>query len=948
MVDEMELDNEVPQGNPITPAALVSPAAITVTIFALFLAMCQLEGRSIGSDYLFETLVLPTAALLAAWMGRISNSLNYLFSNTSSRIRIAPLAISLIVLALVANASDSSTFDNMFITTFLLVGLVTGLLSESRRFEESNIFLSVIVGLHLSTSFAAGIGIVDVSSIPEIGLTDEFSESISNDDFLDAQRMAIGSAFFTFWLASIALGALVVITLRGTFQDVGTGRLFSAIPTPSQSKDPLAYGSVIFLAYLIPLLWFCKISDLSAFIDIEPLPYGDGIADGSHLGVIWATFTALAVLMHAYFRAEGWHVLGAFLAANWLLFSIGHIHEMGNELPGILGDSGIIGSLSWFFIWFWLNFFVVMFASRGFFGDIAPQREQSEFRIWWKDNSYGILLSLAFVTALVVRTAWNVIPAMSASGTGLWDLSGGSDPWYMKRIVDYVIAERSHLIFDHDRAYPIGGVNPRPPLFSWSLALGGLGISWLLEIPVDEAVWWSVAGLPAIYGALIVFPIAGIATKAHSRTAGIISAWLIALMPGHMSKSTFAMSDHDSFALLFLAVAFYYWIKALNGLEHKKVFESPSSNPLYVLAGMRETWRNNPTAMANATMSGVAFTIMALGWKGFVYGPGILFLAYSVQVAINIFRGRDSLEFTSLSLQMMLTSILLPIPFYAFPGMNLLFAPSGMQPMFYIIGFTFAVGWVASSFRDKPWLLVILSGTALFGTILGALYLLQAADIYNGWDILFTGGFYFSKNKVFSTIAEAQAIQNRGYLFASYGPVVTLIAIGCAFVLLWRGSRQNKSGLTLLGLWAIIATYMAWSAGRFLSNASPAMAVLGGIGISMLWGSADFSGFKKVWRNSGIGTPRTRFRSVWSASKARPAVPAVLIVLLLITSQHTTYGIDSGIPRGDDSAYKIDNDIYNIAPDIFREDFFNLFSIMNSREYNPDASGMWYMGTFGS
>ena len=79
------------------------------------------------------------------------------------------------------------------------------------------------------------------------------------------------------------------------------------------------------------------------------------------------------------------------------------------------------------------------------------------------------------VGALIVRTAWNVIPAMNANGTGLWDMTGGSDPWYMKRVVDYVIAERSHLIFDHDRAYPTGGINPRPPLFSWSLALGRLG-----------------------------------------------------------------------------------------------------------------------------------------------------------------------------------------------------------------------------------------------------------------------------------------------------------------------------------------------------------------------------------------------------------------------------------------------------------------------------------------
>ena len=137
--------------------------------------------------------------------------------------------------------------------------------------------------------------------------------------------------------------------------------------------------------------------------------------------------------------------------------------------------------------------------------------------------------------------------------------------------------------------------------------------------------------------------------------------------------------------------------------------------------------------------------------------------------------------------------------------------------MFYILGFTFAVGWVSSSFRDKPWLLVVISGSALFGSILAVLYVLQAAELYNGWDILFTGGFYFSKNKIFGTIGEAQA-PSRGVLFASYGPVVALIAVGCAFVLMWRGARRERQSHLLLGLWVIIATYMAWSAGRFIFN----------------------------------------------------------------------------------------------------------------------------------
>jgi len=911
----METDKEAPQVNLRLPG-IVSPIAITAMLTMLFLGLSQIEGRTIDNDYLTSSLKLPLAALASACIGIMSP---WLRLSPTVGLRVSVLSFGLLAIASMANLLDPLIFDNLFVATFFLVGSVIGFLVESKRFEESSTFLSAVVGLHLATSYAAGLGIIDGAATAQM---------------VNVEREAIGSAFFAFWFASIALGIVVMIALRGTMEEAGSGPMMSALPTPAQSLEATSYAALIFVVHLIPLAWMGQIEDIEKF------------SESSHLGVVWAIFTTFAVLLHSFFRAEGWHVLGALLAINWILYTLGHLHEIGNEFPYPLDEGDLIGSFSWFFMGFWLNLFGIMAASRGVFGDISPRREPSGFRIWWKSNSYGILVSLALVTALVVRTAWNVIPAMNASGTGLWDMTGGSDPWYMKRVVDYVIAERSHLIFDHDRAYPLGGVNPRPPLFSWSLALGGLGLSWLLEIPAEEAVWWSMSALPAIYGALIVIPIAGIATRVHSKTAGIFSAWLIALMPGHISRSTFAMADHDSFAMLFLATAFYFWIRALSGIEHKRLFESTSPNPLYLLAGMRESWKQNPMVMANATMSGIAFTLMALGWKGFVYGPGILFLAYSVQVAFNIFRGRDSLQFTAAALQMMMTAILLPLPFYGWPGLNLVFAPSGMQPMFYIIGFTIAVGWVASSFRDKPWLLVIISGTILFGTILTSLYLLQAADYYNGWDILFTGGFYFSKNKIFGTIGEAQA-PSRGVLFASYGPVVALIAIGCGFVLLWRGSRRNKSELTLLGLWVIIATYMAWTAGRFIINATPAMAVVGGVGISMLWRSANSSEFAKEWRRSGIGTPRARFRSLWPATKSRPGIPAILIVLLLVASQHSTYGIDSGIPRGEESAYEADLAIYDIAPDILREDFFNIFSVMNSKEYNPEVSGLWYMGTFG-
>nr|AIE93485.1 Oligosaccharyl transferase STT3 subunit family protein (STT3) [uncultured marine group II/III euryarchaeote AD1000_37_E08] len=889
-----------------------------VALLALFFGADYAANGAMENDGYAQVLILPAVATLAAALGRTGAVVS---------IGSKPIHRAAITMAFVASAAFISIAYNLFESignlgafTFAFVGISTFLLVSSDKREESTMLLALVIGFHLAISHAANT------------VMDSSTWTGSAPDLVDAERAAAASVFFAFWAVSIVAGVALVLIMRASRMDSpGSGPWFADLSN-HLSRPMMATLGTVLVIQSVPLVWLGQIADLQTFFEHQ------------YLGSVWALVTTAVILFVAFCHAERWRVIGTLVAINWALYTFGHLQEIGNEFPDILSGDDAMSTFSWFFIGFWLNVIGIMLATRGRFGDVSPRHEPSAARVWWGQHSYGIILALAIVVAFAVRTGWNVLPAMNATATGLWDMTGGSDPWYMKRVVDYIIAERSHFIFDHDRAYPMGAINPRPPLFSWSLALGGLGLSWLLEMPAEEAVWWSVAAFPAIFGALLVLPLSEMARRIHSNSAGILTAWLIALMPGHISHSTFGLADHDAFALLFLSMAFYYWVRAIEGLGTERMFATPSSNPLYLVAGIRESWRTNPRTMAYATLSGISFATVALGWKGFVYGPGILFLAFAVQIVMNMFRKRDSLPLTSAALQMLLTTFLIPLPFYNWPGLNLVFDPSGFQPMFYIIGFTIALGWVASAYRDKPWLLVLGSGTVLIGGILAILYVLQELEIYNGWDILFTGGFYFSKNKIFGTIGEAQA-PSRGVLFASYGPIVAMIAVGCALVLIWRGARRERQSHLLLGIWVIVATYMAWSAGRFIFNATPAMAVVGGLGIAMMWKGANFSSFAKEWRRSGIGTPRSRWSSLWPATKKNSAVPALLLVVMLVASQHATYGIDSGIPRGEPSARDVDQTIHDIAPDFLRAELLGL-SVLKSESYNPDSE-MWYMGTFG-
>ena len=54
---------------------------------------------------------------------------------------------------------------------------------------------------------------------------------------------------------------------------------------------------------------------------------------------------------------------------------------------------------------------------------------------------------------------------MHAMGTEGFDMTGGSDPWYMKRVIDYILAQNAHLVVDADRFYPIGGINSTSVVF---------------------------------------------------------------------------------------------------------------------------------------------------------------------------------------------------------------------------------------------------------------------------------------------------------------------------------------------------------------------------------------------------------------------------------------------------------------------------------------------------
>ena len=279
------------------------------------------------------------------------------------------------------------------------------------------------------------------------------------------------------------------------------------------------------------------------------------------------------------------------------------------------------------------------------------------------------------------------------------------------------------------------------------------------------------------------------------------------------------------------------------------------------------------------------------------------------------------------------------LPFYMHPALGLLLNGE-FQAMFYITGLILISGYIVCSARDKPWLMVIGTVSVL---VVFPLFLLWLQWLLNYSDLgatLFTGGGYFSQNKIFGTIAEAQA-PSRGLLFGSFGAFIFVAALCRGLGLTWDGLRHRKLPELVLAVWVLLASYMAWNAGRFVYNATPVMAIVGAGALAWLWNVSGWDEMIKQWRRMGINTPSARFTSGRKTLIKNPGFIAIFMIFIMVFSQHATYGMDAAIPRGSEKASDVDEELYNIIPD-----FLRWTNLVDGTAYE-DVQGYWFMNSFG-
>lgn len=432
---------------------------------------------------------------------------------------------------------------------------------------------------------------------------------------------------------------------------------------------------------------------------------------------------------------------------------------------------------------------------------------------WIKQEKWTLLMLFGIIAlAVAIRTIFFYEVAFSTWPPRL----AGNDPMYHKWAIDTYQTTHRHFKLDPMLNYPLYGGNPRPPVYAWSVAIMGMVLSPLFGMDTTRSTWFVFEFAPSFWGAMTIIPIFLIGKEIFGKKEALLAALLFALSPAHLERSVLGFSDHDAIVVFFLCLSYYFMIKGLSYLKDSE-WVKDWLKPGDIVIGFWNMFRENQISLAFFLLSGVSIGTIALTWKGFPYVLAIISIYYFVQIIIQKFRSVDSLSFFTAMFIVMATPMAMSLPYYY------LFTITGWMTPFYIMMGVVVLGILFVPTRDIPWIIQIPAVAAVGGIAYGVLHFVSPETK----DLLFSGGGYFVTNKLYSTIAEAQAPEI-SRMIVSIGPATFFAAlVGIIWAAILIPKRLKKDFLFIV-TWGGVAVFMAISAVRFEFNATPIFCILAG------------------------------------------------------------------------------------------------------------------------
>lgn len=527
----------------------------------------------------------------------------------------------------------------------------------------------------------------------------------------------------------------------------------------------------------------------------------------------------------------------------------------------------------------------------------------------------GVTLIAIFFLVLFFNTYFNMTSNanINAQGTDLttkYYLSG-PDPYYNMRLVEQTSnTGKVPYYYNNDPLlnYPLGQTGGRGPL----MVMSAISFSKLLTpfMSPSDALGFSMQFLPALFGALLVFPVYFIGRIIFGRKEGIVAALLIAIIPIEVSSghgSAFALFDHDSFNLLLYFMTFLFFLLAIKEKDRIK-------------------------SILYSVLAGIPLAALSMVWTEAQFLYTLLAVYIVVQLLIDVIFKKTSVQFVRSSAITMFTGVIVSLPV-------LLVTPHPLGLSFYLAaGVTlFGCACLFFKWRNIPWVISIPLIAIFAGAATGLFYVVWAypnlipsfleplSAISN---ILFGTGIY--GNKVSLTIAEA-GTYNLSRTVMSYGPAVYWLAwFGFVFLIYRYVMHRGRKDFMFLIVLFVVQLWLTSTAGRFLNDMVPIIALLAGMIIMFVIYKIDYKKMIKNIQNAGGG-----FRGLRRGVKITH-IMGVLFVVFIVLVPNAFLALDAAVPSAITK-----NGTSNLKTDVFGSNFSGAFGSSSYKEQYWVAAYQW-------
>ncbi len=229
----------------------------------------------------------------------------------------------------------------------------------------------------------------------------------------------------------------------------------------------------------------------------------------------------------------------------------------------------------------------------------------------------------------------------------------GADAYYHMRLVDSLVHNFPNLISSdpymiHPGAVLIGRIH----FFDWLLA----GIIWVISLgtPTQHTINVVGAYFPAVLGALTVIPVYFIGKELFNRWVGVISAGLIAFMPGEfLGRSIAGFTDHDVAGTLFTTVTIMFLILAIKTARQRGLtFNHLKRRDRAIIT----------KPIIYSLLAGIFLGIFLVTWPGALILVLIAFASFIIQFIIDTLRRQSTDYLCLVSVITFLVGLLIFLP----------------------------------------------------------------------------------------------------------------------------------------------------------------------------------------------------------------------------------------------------------------------------------------------